>query len=674
MTTPPPAANDRRPAGRSRLLTWLIAGSLLLHAGLLLVLQPRAQTTMRFDEEQHDDHVQLVAQREELRKQFEDERRQRTPIPEKFREQLKKEAEQRERDQIREKVKRMLEDRKEAERQRERAFEQLKKRDKDEYVKKHVIPEIEKALRNTQEKVDVFKNGKPEEKKSEKDKKLDQRADELVKELEQTLEEMKQDPSTSTEKLNEVEEKAGELRKVADGGRDRGRETHEPSWELANEANNLRQSAQNARKKQAEADKLHDTSEAAEVGEPPAAAAQAAGESGEQAEASTDPEQNAAGDATSPQATSESQQTGGAGGQPDTAALYDAAKTLEKQTEALANDARAAELAQRGETSFGTAKKKLNTHSPARPDLAPKLRENEAGTVGELNEYRDALQQAGNQVASMATRTESMTRGVEAVQQRRTADAARADMIAQAARGRGFGDMTQAGMSDGIGSGSMGDSTGLRAGYSAYDRGDEGPGKQKGEMKLPERMITANALPGRMLTDSSLRKGWLYLDTWYVIGPWNVNYRHKFSTPYPPEYEIDFDAVYTDGKFKDKPDHPYHEMRWQFVQSDEMMLQTPKVFGGETWYAFTEVYSDKTRDMLIAVASDDFAKVWLNDQVVWEDTRESAFDIGEALRKVTFQRGYNRLLVRIGNGPGPLAWSVLLSPPEVLSYVDGAGD
>jgi len=70
------------------------------------------------------------------------------------------------------------------------------------------------------------------------------------------------------------------------------------------------------------------------------------------------------------------------------------------------------------------------------------------------------------------------------------------------------------------------------------------------------------------------------------------------------------------------------------------------------------------------VASDDWAKVWLNDQVVWEDAQMSAYDPGENLRRVTFQQGYNRVLIRVGNGPRQIAWSVLISPPEVLQFVN----
>jgi len=632
-------AEDRQSARHGRLLTWLFVGSLLSHLVLIVTLQPWAHTTMRIDEEENAERAQLVAQREQLRKKYEEDRRQHTPIPERFREQLKEEAERRERDYIKEKIKRMLEDREEAERQRERAFEQIKKRDKEQFIKKHVTPKIEKALEDTQEKVDGFKKAKPDDKKDDKDRELDRRADEIAGDLKKKLKELKEDPSQAGRQLEEIKELAEELKGTASRGRDRGEQTHEPAWELGHKANKIKEAVAEAKKSQNEAEKLHDTSEAADVGEAPEAAKQAAG------------------------------QGNGQGGEPDAADLYDAARTLEKQTEALVNDARAAEVAKRTETSFGTAKNKLNTHSPSRPDLAPKLRENAAGTVGELNEYRDALEQAGNQVNSMATRTASMTRGVQAVQDRRALTADRAAALAQVARAEGFGDITMSNVR-GSGPGSLGSSAGLDAGSDAYAGGHDTPGKQKGDLTLPRRQITANALPGRMLTDASARQGWLYLDTWYVIGPWPVNYKDKFGTPHPPEYEVDFDAIYTDGKFADKPAHPYHEMRWQFIQSDQMAIQPPRVFGGETWYAYTEVYSDKDRDMLLAVASDDWAKVWLNDQVVWEDAKMSAYDPGENLRRVTFQHGYNRVLIRVGNGPRQIAWSVLISPPEVLQFVN----
>ncbi len=737
-----PHQDTHAPRRQSSPLTWLIIFSLLLHILLIVVLQPWAKTGMAFNTEENADRAQLVAQREEIRKAQDDARRQKTPIPEEYREALKKEAERRKQDSIQKRVKRMLADRREAERQREEAFERLRQRDREEHIRKHVTPKIEAAAENTREKIEEFKSSKPESKKTDKDRKLEAQADELADRVDEAVKKLQDQPETSQEQLDEIKKIGDALHRLGREGKDRGAKTHEPAWELANEGNDLRKAARQAQAEQDEADKLHDTSEAQDVAPEPAAALLASGEtppptsdsqgqdegsqdesgegsgadaanqsasgsdaakagddakggdeqdkeggsgqqggdkpksgssSGQASEKGESKNKDASGKSDKPKSSkpgsSSSGSSGPSSGQPSAAELYQAARELEEQTQALVDDTRAAEMAMRSETSFGTARKKLTSHAPDREDLTPALTDNGAGTIGELNAYRSALQQATNQVQSMSDRTAAMTRGVQAIQSRRASSAAAGGSSAGSAGQDGYADMTEGGLSVGGGSG-MGNSSGYRAGSADAGGQSNTPSKAKGEMRLPKSMITANALPGRMLTDASARKGWLYLDTWYVIGPWNVNYKNTFSDIHPPELGIDFDATYTDGKFKNSPKHPYHQMRWEFIQSDKMMLQPPQVFGSETWYAYTEVYSDKTRDMLLAVASDDFAKVWLNEKVVWDDPSQSAYDMGEALRKVTFHQGFNRILIRVGNGPGPMVWSVLISPPEVLDYLD----
>ena len=61
-------------------------------------------------------------------------------------------------------------------------------------------------------------------------------------------------------------------------------------------------------------------------------------------------------------------------------------------------------------------------------------------------------------------------------------------------------------------------------------------------------MVKAQALPGRRFSKDAERKGWLYINTWYMIGPWESFGREDFSIVHPPEVSIDFDAVYTDGQ------------------------------------------------------------------------------------------------------------------------------
>ena len=85
-----------------------------------------------------------------------------------------------------------------------------------------------------------------------------------------------------------------------------------------------------------------------------------------------------------------------------------------------------------------------------------------------------------------------------------------------------------------------------------------------------------------------------------------------------------------------------------------------------TYYAYTDVWFEKSRDMLIAVASDDASSVWVNGEIVWQDSGQSAWQLGEGYRKLRFNKGYNDVLIRIENGPGPCIWSVVLCPPEML--------
>jgi len=67
--------------------------------------------------------------------------------------------------------------------------------------------------------------------------------------------------------------------------------------------------------------------------------------------------------------------------------------------------------------------------------------------------------------------------------------------------------------------------------------------------------------------------------------------------------------------------------------------------------------------MLLAVASDDSSKLWINDLVVWDDKTHSDWRIGEGSRKVFFKKGYNKLLLRLENRGSETEFSVLICPP-----------
>ena len=358
------------------------------------------------------------------------------------------------------------------------------------------------------------------------------------------------------------------------------------------------------------------------------------------------------------------EKSGSGSGEEKTAAeMYKEAEGLEKEIAEAKSDMDAAGEAVSQNSSFADAKSKSSSATPSRPDLASALGGGPPGTVGALNDFRDSLNQAENEMQDMNARADaalgrsaqnSLSASSFASSAARSSAAAMTSKYGQVVSMTGFGN------SEGDG-----DSMEMRMDES----GDGAAMTYSTNMKslaLDEGKIIKAAMPGRRFTEASLRKGWLYLDTWYVIGPWENNSIVDYTIKHPPEFGIDFDAKYYDGKFADKPGHPYETLKWEFYQSDQVRNQPPAVYGASTYYAYTDVWFEEARDMLIAVASDDASSVWLNGQIVWQDTGQSAWQLGEGYRKVHFNQGFNDVLVRIENGPTHCVWSVVLCPPEML--------
>ena len=178
-------------------------------------------------------------------------------------------------------------------------------------------------------------------------------------------------------------------------------------------------------------------------------------------------------------------------------------------------------------------------------------------------------------------------------------------------------------------------------------------------------------LPGNILNLAGdalngLPAKWMYVNSWYVIGPFpnpnRVNLRRKF----PPESVVDLDATYVgkDGRV----------VRWEFMQARsthprdswrsegkaETVPFTAEEYG--IWYAFTEIVVDRDCDRWIAVGSDDRSDVWVNDQPVWGSSNKlKSWNIAEGYRRIHLNKGKNRILARIENGWHSLGWSLCIS-------------
>ncbi len=641
-------ANDPYAAARPRWLTpAILIAAVVLHVVLLLAFLPWAQRTMTFDPAEEAARTELVKQREQERLDAQRERRERVQLSESQAEKLKKEEQDKRRALLQKQVAQLERDRLELEAVRRERIEELKQR-----------REVDVAaikVRDLQEQVDAVKRKAGQVTRFEaKDSEIAEAVKKALENLDTAVQAMEQEPDTYKELAPEVAKAAEEVKAaVGDVFTDEtpNHQQRHHAARLGEQADDLKQAAQ-ALSEGLDMAEMNQTLDAQDG-----------------ADASAQASADAAGSEMTP------------------AELYEQARELEQEVENTFGDIKSAERAMAKGVSMADAASQSTRSTSNRPALGDALAEPSIKSIADLDRHRAALDQAVLETREMARKSGNLVQQANGTAQTpgsipggTPTDKASSSTnyglaLQQAARGEKgrvvnmMPFMTQSG---GAGSGVAGNEGFIAAGDMAGLLDANGMVLAPGDINLLGRRIRINpdtfsreTLPGRMITDDADRQGWLYIDTWYVIGPWENHGRLNHEPPHPPEQSIDLDAVYPDGKFADQPDHPLHTLAWEFYQSDQVRCQPPQIFSNSTYYAYTEVYSDRDREVLFTISTDDAAKVWLNDTLIWEDIGGSPWQVGEGFRRVALQQGYNRLLVRIANGPVFCVWSVLFCPVEL---------
>lgn len=277
-------------------------------------------------------------------------------------------------------------------------------------------------------------------------------------------------------------------------------------------------------------------------------------------------------------------------------------------------------------------------------------------SAAELNRYRELLGQAVRQAGLAGSRLAGLFDGGRPLPQ------------GMMSGGMGSGGGPGSGGGSGMGgSGDAPESVPLTA-WSEY----------AGE-RLAKDMVKAQALPGRRFTREAENRGWLYINTWYMIGPWENYGRDDYAHVHPPELSIDLDAVYTDGqrgegveetdsdpiKVSGKKVRLDGVLRWKFMQSESMHNTVPVTTDHSTYYAYTELYFDRAVTMLVAIGTDDGGRLWINGKDVWQDAGTSWYNIDEHIEPFEFRQGWNTVLVRLENSGGSATgFSFMIIPAD----------
>jgi hypothetical protein len=177
---------------------------------------------------------------------------------------------------------------------------------------------------------------------------------------------------------------------------------------------------------------------------------------------------------------------------------------------------------------------------------------------------------------------------------------------------------------------------------------------------------------GRMLGAGGEYANRIYLNSWYVIGPFPGRHgADMFDNPaYPPEKAVLLDAVYY-GKDK-------RLLKWRYVTAQSYPFEPPDQAEDSVYYGYTEVFVDEACDLIAWIGADDDLQVYLNDRMVWKGgnvNKQSYFDAvfsagaphlrdynrTEGKRVLHFNKGRNKLFFKLSNGPNGAFLSMVLT-------------
>ncbi len=374
----------------------------------------------------------------------------------------------------------------------------------------------------------------------------------------------------------------------------------------------------------------------------------------------------------------------------ETAELYETIQEMTERLDEVFAENKAAELAEFKQISLDQAKEQVYVpKTDPGPDLAESLKHNQPNSSEEFQSFNEALNQAVQSSERIARQAESRLNSASRAESSEGKASQTADQLRQALSQTATlkARMAMAGSNMGRQDGNLQDLRSLmqqsyvsesrsggsddmmRAGLNtSYDSvsflGADRSQNNPSGIRLDSRKTFAQALPGRRFDRDSSRKGWIFVDTWYIIGPWDLPRGREFEQSFPPETLVDLDATY-EGKQHPATKQAMH-LRWRFVQSGSLRIKPPDELSSTVYFAYTEIFCENAMDVVVAVASDDRAKLWINDLVVFQDVGLSGWQLDEGFRRVLLKPGYNTLLLRLENGPAVANFSVLMCPADAI--------
>ena len=185
----------------------------------------------------------------------------------------------------------------------------------------------------------------------------------------------------------------------------------------------------------------------------------------------------------------------------------------------------------------------------------------------------------------------------------------------------------------------------------------------------PSSLVLGN---GRMLGTGGEYANRVYINSWYIIGPFPGRHGDQlFDNPvYPPERAVLLDAVYfgKGGRL----------LKWRYVSTQRYPLEPPDWVEDGVYYGYTEVSVDEDCNLVAWIGADDDAQIYVNDRLVWRGgkvdkmqyfntifapgaTHTRDYNRSEGTRVVHFNKGRNKIFFKLSNAAQGVFLSMVLT-------------
>lgn len=143
---------------------------------------------------------------------------------------------------------------------------------------------------------------------------------------------------------------------------------------------------------------------------------------------------------------------------------------------------------------------------------------------------------------------------------------------------------------------------------------------------------------------------------WWVIGGWDNQKMAGFHKPFPPETTA-FDAGQS-FPLTDSTRARWYPIRRVNTSGDPLAyggVAIRKLMVNQLYsiaYLFTYLHCPEEREALLFLGSDDGARVWLNDSLVWSNKVYRGTFLDDDVVRVHLRKGVNRLLIKVAQDIG----------------------